>query len=86
MMIEHLGRIDFDEIILVRYSSDRSAELDVVESTFKEVFRHLSVSEITAFDDIRTGFEYAKAHVEDRLLFCVGSLYLVGDLLNILGV
>lgn len=85
-MIEHLGRIDFDEIILVRYSSDRSAELDVVESTFKEVFRHLSVSEITAFDDIRTGFEYAKAHVEDRLLFCVGSLYLVGDLLNILGV
>lgn len=81
-MIEHLGRISFDEIILVKYTGDRSAELDVVEETF----RHFSGSKITTFDDIKTGYAYAKAHVENRLLFCVGSLYLVGDLLHYSGV
>ena len=78
-MIERLGRISFDEIILVRYNGDRSAELDMVERTF----RHFSGSKITTYEDIEAGFEYAKTHVKDRLLFCVGSLYLVGDLLKI---
>lgn len=78
-MIERLGRISFDEIILVKYNGDRSAELDIVEETF----RHFSGSRITTFDNIETGFDYAKTHVGNRLLFCVGSLYLVGDLLRI---
>ena len=78
-MIEHLGRISFDEIVLVKYNGERSAELDKV----KEAFRHFSGSKITTFEDIETGFEYVKTHVEDRLVFCVGSLYLVGDLLKI---
>ena len=78
-MIKRLGRISFDEIILVRYNGDRSAELDKVERTF----RHFSGSKITTYEDIETGFEYAKTHVDNRLLFCVGSLYLVGDLLRI---
>ena len=78
-MIEHLGRISFDEIVLVKYNGERSAELDKV----KEAFRHFLGSKITTFEDIATGFEYVKTHVEDRLVFCVGSLYLVGDLLKI---
>ncbi|MBQ8086029.1 MAG: bifunctional folylpolyglutamate synthase/dihydrofolate synthase [Lachnospiraceae bacterium] len=78
-MIEHLGRISFDEIVLVKYNGERSAELDKV----KEAFRHFLGSKITTFEDIETGFEYVKTHVEDRLVFCVGSLYLVGDLLKI---
>ena len=85
-MIEHLGLISFDEIIIVRYVGDRSAELDSVKNAFEEVLEenkgHLSSGRITTFDDIRTGFEYAKTHVENRYLFCVGSLYLVGDLLG----
>lgn len=101
-MIEHLGRISFDEIIIVRYVGERSAELDVVREAFENTFtnssiktveqfsageanediRNNGISKITTFDDIRTGFEYAKAHVGERYLFCVGSLYLVGDLLG----
>jgi dihydrofolate synthase/folylpolyglutamate synthase len=78
-MIKCLGRISFDEIIIVRYSNERSAELDAVEETF----RQFSGSKITTFDDIKEGYEYGKAHIENKVLFCVGSLYLVGDLLNI---
>ena len=78
-MIRRLCRISFDEIILVRYEGSRSAELRTVEDTFRE----FSSSKITAFDDIRAGFSYGKNHVEDGYLFCVGSLYLAGDLLKL---
>lgn len=78
-MIEKLCRISFDEIVLVRYEGSRSAELETV----KDTFRQFSSSKITAFDDIRTGFLYGKSHVEDQYLFCVGSLYLAGDLLKL---
>ena len=48
----------------------------------------LSESSIITFEDMKTGFEYGKqyineTHVEDRILFCVGSLYLVGELLSL---
>lgn len=93
-MIEELVRVSFDEIIIVRYKNDRSADVDAVKKIFLEVFSEtynnitddnlfFSGGRITTFDDMRTGFEYAKAHVEDRILFCVGSLYLVGDLLSL---
>ena len=82
-MIEQLGRISFDEIIIVRYAGDRSAELDVVKREFEKIYGQLSGSKLTTFDDIKTGFEYAKTHVGERYLFCVGSLYLVGDLLKV---
>lgn len=78
-MIERLCRIPFDEIIIVRYRGDRSADIDTVEETF----RRFSGSKITTFEDIESGYEYGKAHVDDQLLFCVGSLYLVGDLLDL---
>lgn len=78
-MIERLCRIQFDEIILVRYEGSRSAELKTVEDTF----RRFSSGKITTFEDIRVGFEYGKSHVENQFLFCVGSLYLAGDLLKI---
>lgn len=76
-MIERLCKITFDEIVLVRYEGNRAAELDAVEETF----RHFSGSKITTCQNIRDGFAYAKSHVEDQFLFCVGSLYLAGDLL-----
>lgn len=78
-MIERLCKISFDEVILVRYEGSRSAELEIVEVAF----RRFSGSKITSFDDIRTGFLYGKSHVKDRCLFCVGSLYLAGDLLDL---
>ncbi|MGN0153872.1 MAG: bifunctional folylpolyglutamate synthase/dihydrofolate synthase [Lachnospiraceae bacterium] len=78
-MIERLCRISFNEIILVQYKGSRSAELETVE----EAFRRFSGSKITTFDDIEAGFSYGKSHVEDQYLFCVGSLYLVGNLLDL---
>lgn len=78
-MIKRLCRISFDEIILVCYEGNRSAELEIVKDTFKQ----FSSSKIIAFKDIRAGFSYGKNHVEDQYLFCVGSLYLAGDLLKL---
>ena len=78
-MIRRLSEITFDEVIIVRYEGSRSAQIETVRRTF----RQFSGSKITSFDDIRDGFEYAKNHVEDQYLFCVGSLYLVGNLLSL---
>lgn len=78
-MIERLCKVPFEEIILVRYEGSRSAELDSVEVTF----RRFTSSKITAFHDIESGFAYGKSHVCNGYLFCVGSLYLAGDLLKI---
>ena len=78
-MIRRLSEITFDEVIIVRYEGSRSAQIETVRRTFGQ----FSKSKITSFDDIRDGFEYAKNHVKDRYLFCVGSLYLVGNLLSL---
>ncbi len=78
-MIEKLCELSFDEVIVVRYEGSRSEDIDTVEATF----RRFSSGKITAFDDIRDGFSYGKSHVCDSVLFCVGSLYLAGDLLSL---
>lgn len=76
-MIKRLCEIDFEEIVVVRYDGDRAADVAAVEDTF----RRFSGSKITIYDNIRAGFTYAKGHVDEQYLFCVGSLYLAGDLL-----
>ena len=76
-MIKRLCEISFEEIVVVRYDGDRAAEVAAVE----DIFRRFSGSKITIYDDIRAGFTYAKSHVDEQYLFCVGSLYLAGDLL-----
>lgn len=78
-MIEKLCELSFNEVIVVRYEGSRSEDIDTVKATF----RRFSSGKITAFDDIREGFLYGKSHVNDSVLFCVGSLYLAGDLLSL---
>lgn len=78
-MIRRLSKVSFNEIIIVRYEGSRAAQIETVERTF----RQFSSSRITTFDDIRDGFWYARNHVKDQYLFCVGSLYLVGNLLSL---
>jgi dihydrofolate synthase/folylpolyglutamate synthase len=78
-MIRRLCQIPFEEIVVVRYEGDRAADIIEVE----EAFRRFSGSKITTFEDIRAGFLYAKSHVKEQFLFCVGSLYLAGDLLTL---
>lgn len=77
-MIKRLSKIPFDEIIIVRYEGSRSADLDTVEAAFK----HFSNSKITTFESLKEGFLYGKEHTGHQSLFCVGSLYLVGNLLK----
>lgn len=78
-MIERLCQIPFQEIIIVRFDDDRAAKTADIVATF----RRFSGSKITAFDDIREGFLYGKSHVDEQYLFCVGSLYLAGNLLGL---
>lgn len=78
-MIERLCDIDFHEVVIVQYEGSRSADVEAVEVAF----RRFSGSKITTFDDIREGFLYGKSHVCDSVLFCVGSLYLAGNLLSL---
>lgn len=78
-MIERLSRLFFNEVLIVRYEGDRSADLDTVEAAFK----HFSNSKITTFENMKDGFSYGISLTEKQKLFCVGSLYLVGDLLKV---
>lgn len=78
-MIQRLCKINFEEIIVVYYKDSRFAELEAVAAAF----RRFSGSRITTFDDIKEGFLYGKSHVGNGCLFCVGSLYLVGNLLSL---
>ncbi len=78
-MIRRLCEVEFCEVIIVRYEGSRSAEVTAVE----EAFRRFSGGKITSFEDIREGFLYGKSHVCDSVLFCVGSLYLAGNLLSL---
>jgi dihydrofolate synthase/folylpolyglutamate synthase len=78
-MIRRLCQIPFEEIIVVRYEGDRAADVGAVE----EAFRRFSSSKITTYEDVRAGFLYGKSHLENQFLFCVGSLYLAGDLLTL---
>jgi len=78
-MIAHLCELSFEEVIIVRFSGCRSAQLETVEAAF----RRFSSGKITSFDDIRTGYLYGKGRTSDSVLLCVGSLYLAGDLLSL---
>lgn len=78
-MIRRLSKLSFDEIIVVRYEGDRSADLDTVE----EAFKHFSNSRVTTFENLEDGFLYGESLTKQKIMFCVGSLYLVGDLFKI---
>lgn len=78
-MIRRLCRVDFDEIIVVRYEGDRAAQLEEVEHTF----RQCSGCKVTTFEKLEDGFRYGKRIAKDKDLFCVGSLYLAGNILSL---
>lgn len=47
-------------------------------------FRKYTKAEVTAKEDVRDAFETALGRRGDSMLFCVGSLYLIGELKAIL--
>lgn len=78
-MINRLSKLNFHNIIIVQYEGSRSADLDTVEETFKQY----SNSRIITFENIKDGFLYGQNLATQETLFCVGSLYLVGNLLSL---
>lgn len=66
------GRLN--EVVVTEIHGDRV----VAAEKLREVFRKYTDAPVTAVADIREAFETAMKKKGDGLLFCVGSLYLVG--------
>lgn len=74
-MVETICRTEkLNEVVVTEIHGDRV----VPAETLASVFRKYTDKEVTAVSDIRDAFHLALAKQEDGLLFCVGSLYLVG--------
>ncbi len=88
-MIEYLCReLSFKHIIVTSINSDRSVPADYVAAIFRLHLKKKSGDTqctVTSNDNIslafNKGFNMAKA--EDRILFCIGSLYLIGSIKEI---
>ena len=74
-MVETICRTEkLSEVVVTEIHGDRV----VPAETLASVFRKYTDKKVTAVSDIRDAFHLALAKQEDGLLFCVGSLYLVG--------
>ena len=49
-----------------------------------ELFRQFGAKKVTAIPDVEEAFDEALREQGDGILFCVGSLYLVGNIKSIL--
>lgn len=68
------------EVVVTQIEGDRI----VPAETLKEVFERYTAVPVTAVPDIREAFRLAREKKGDGILFCAGSLYLVGELKGIL--
>ena len=70
-------RIRFRHVIVTQVGGYRKVPVEELA----EIFRKDGVPEVEAVEDVPTAFEQAvKEKGEDGMLFCVGSLYLVGEI------
>ena len=76
-----LGRISFRHIIVTQVGGYRK----VPSGDLAEIFRREGCASVRACDSVEEAFREAVSQKgEDGLLFCVGSLYLVGEIKEIL--
>lgn len=76
-----VSRIRFKHVIVTQVGGYRK----VSPQKLADVFRKEGCTGIEAFEDVQTAFETAlKEKGEEGMLFCVGSLYLVGEIKTIL--
>ena len=67
-------------LVTVMYANNEVGTIQPVEE-LAEIFREDGVPEVEAIEDVPAAFERAvKEKGEDGMLFCVGSLYLVGEI------
>ena len=70
-------RIRFRHVIVTQVGGYRKVPVEELA----EIFREDGVPEVEAIEDVPAAFERAvKEKGEDGMLFCVGSLYLVGEI------
>ena len=71
------SRIRFQHVIVTQVGGYRKVPVEELA----EIFREDGVPEVEAIEDVPAAFERAvKEKGEDGMLFCVGSLYLVGEI------
>lgn len=69
-----------DEVIVTEIQGDRI----VPANQLKDIFKRYTKAAVTEVPDIREAFAQALEKRQDGLLFCVGSLYLVGEIKGII--
>ncbi|MBS6397804.1 MAG: bifunctional folylpolyglutamate synthase/dihydrofolate synthase [Clostridiales bacterium] len=72
--------ISFESAVITQIESDRM----VPSSELAEIFRKYTKQPVVEIPSIRSAFETALEKKGDGVLFCVGSLYLVGSLKSLL--
>lgn len=80
-MIESIcNSAKLDEVIVTEIQGDRI----VPAGRLKDIFERNTKAAVTEVPDIREAFAQALQKRQDGLLFCVGSLYLVGEIKGII--
>lgn len=80
-MIESICKsAKLDEVIVTEIQGDRIVPAD----RLKDIFSRYTKAAVTEIPDIREAFAQALKKRQDGLLFCVGSLYLVGEIKGII--
>lgn len=67
---------DFTSIVVTQIEGDRK----VAAEELAEVFRKYTQAQVTAKETVREAFETALEQKGDGMLFCAGSLYLIGEI------
>ena len=71
---------NLSSVVVTEIHNDRI----VPAEELKQIFERYTKAKVTAVPDIAEAFEEAMREKEDGMLFCAGSLYLVGELKGIL--
>lgn len=67
---------DFASIVVTQVEGDRKVEAEELA----EIFRKYTKAQVVARENVKDAFETAMELKGDGMLFCAGSLYLIGDI------
>ena len=80
MIREICEGVSLSSVVVTEIHNDRI----VPAEELKSIFEKYTDAKVTAVSDIAEAFEEAMKEKEDGMLFCAGSLYLVGEIKELL--